>query len=112
MQTTEMPKKGEEIGEIVTNYGTIKVKFFPDIAPKAVENFKTHGKNGYYNGVTFHRIIEEFMIQGGDPEGTGMGGEAYGVALLKMNLIYIIEVLEVLCPWLTVDLIQMEVNFS
>ncbi|MCG4586710.1 peptidylprolyl isomerase, partial [Anaerosalibacter bizertensis] len=50
--------------------------FFPNVAPKAVENFKTHAKNGYYNGVTFHRVIEDFMIQGGDPEGTGAGGES------------------------------------
>lgn len=76
MQLTDLPKKGEEIGEIATNYGTIKVKFFPNVAPKAVENFKTHAKNGYYNGVTFHRVIEDFMIQGGDPEGTGAGGES------------------------------------
>lgn len=76
MQITELPKEGEEIGEIVTNYGTIKVKFFPNVAPKAVENFKTHAKNGYYDGVIFHRVIEDFMIQGGDPEGTGIGGES------------------------------------
>src|SRR5699024_10763515 len=70
------PVKGEEIGIITTNLGTIKVKFFPEVAPKAVENFKTHAKNGYYNGVVFHRIIPDFMIQGGDPQGTGMGGES------------------------------------
>lgn len=73
----EMPKDGETIAIIkVKNYGDIKVKFFPEVAPKAVENFITHAKNGYYNGVTFHRVIEEFMIQGGDPEGTGYGGES------------------------------------
>jgi peptidylprolyl isomerase len=49
---------------------------FPDIAPKAVENFVTHAKNGYYDGVIFHRVIKGFMIQGGDPIGTGMGGES------------------------------------
>ena len=72
-----LPKEGETIAIIkVKGYGDVKVKFFPEVAPKAVENFTTHAKNGYYNGVTFHRVIEEFMIQGGDPEGTGMGGES------------------------------------
>ena len=72
-----MPQDGETVATIkVKGYGDIKVKFFPEIAPKAVENFTTHAKNGYYNGVTFHRVIDEFMIQGGDPEGTGMGGES------------------------------------
>ncbi len=72
-----MPKDGETIAIMhVKNFGDIKFKFFEDIAPKAVENFLTHSKNGYYNGVTFHRVINEFMIQGGDPEGTGMGGES------------------------------------
>ncbi|NLX61223.1 MAG: hypothetical protein GXZ06_01660 [Tissierellia bacterium] len=59
-----------------TNYGTIKIRLFPEAAPKAVENFKTHAKNGYYKGVTFHRVIDEFMIQGGDPSGNGTGGES------------------------------------
>ncbi len=59
-----------------TNQGDIELKLFPKIAPKAVENFVTHAKNGYYNGITFHRVIKGFMIQGGDPEGTGMGGES------------------------------------
>lgn len=70
------PEVGEEVAIITTNHGEIKVRFFPEIAPKAVENFKTHGKNGYYNGVSFHRVINNFMIQGGDPKGTGMGGES------------------------------------
>lgn len=76
LEQLKHPVKGEEIGIITTNLGTIKVKFFPEVAPKAVENFKTHAKNGYYNGVVFHRIIPDFMIQGGDPQGTGMGGES------------------------------------
>ena len=63
------PEKGETVAIItVKNFGDIKVKFFNDVAPKAVENFVTHSKNGYYNGTTFHRVMEEFMIQGGDPE--------------------------------------------
>ena len=72
-----MPEEGETVAIIkVKDYGEMKVKFFEKIAPKAVENFITHSKNGYYNGLTFHRVINEFMIQGGDPEGTGFGGES------------------------------------
>jgi len=59
-----------------TTQGSITIKLFPKVAPKAVENFVTHAKNGYYNGTIFHRVIKGFMIQGGDPEGTGMGGES------------------------------------
>lgn len=62
-----------------TTMGAIKIKLFPEVAPKTVENFITHAENGYYNGIIFHRIIQDFMIQGGDPTGTGMGGESiYG----------------------------------
>lgn len=72
-------KQGEEIAILKTNYGDIKIRFFKEQAPKAVENFITHAKNGYYNNLTFHRVIKNFMIQGGDPTGTGMGGESiYG----------------------------------
>ncbi len=53
-----------------TTQGVLEFKLFDDIAPKAVENFTTHVKNGYYNGLIFHRIIKDFMIQGGDPTGT------------------------------------------
>ncbi|MBZ1519274.1 peptidylprolyl isomerase [Leuconostoc mesenteroides] len=59
-----------------TNKGDIRIKLFSDIAPKTVENFITHAKNGYYNNGIFHRVISDFVIQGGDPEGTGMGGES------------------------------------
>jgi len=59
-----------------TTQGTIELELFPKIAPKAVENFTTHVKNGYYNGLIFHRIIKNFMIQGGDPTGTGRGGKS------------------------------------
>lgn len=69
----------EKSVEIVTNKGTIVLKLFPKLAPKAVGNFITHAQTGYYNGVTFHRVIDGFMIQGGDPTGTGAGGESiYG----------------------------------
>ena len=59
-----------------TTQGIIELELYPDIAPLAVENFMTHIKNGYYNGVAFHRIIKNFMIQGGDPTETGRGGES------------------------------------
>jgi peptidyl-prolyl cis-trans isomerase B (cyclophilin B) len=71
--------ENEALAIIHTNHGPIKVKLFPEQAPKTVENFLTHAENGYYDGIIFHRIIPDFMIQGGDPTGTGMGGESiYG----------------------------------
>ena len=64
---------------IKTNMGDITVQLFPEEAPKTVENFVQLAKKGYYDGVIFHRVIPDFMIQGGDPTGTGMGGESiYG----------------------------------
>ncbi|MGI6050491.1 MAG: peptidylprolyl isomerase [Acetivibrionales bacterium] len=68
--------EGDTVVTIKTSMGDIKIKLFPEKAPKAVENFVTHAKNGYYNNVIFHRVINDFMIQGGDPEGTGYGGES------------------------------------
>ncbi|MBR4597523.1 MAG: peptidylprolyl isomerase [Opitutales bacterium] len=59
-----------------TRHGDIKIKLFSDKAPKTCENFATHIKNGYYDGLIFHRVIRDFMIQGGDPTGTGRGGES------------------------------------
>lgn len=61
---------------IKTNHGDIKVRLFPEQAPKTVENFIALANKGYYNGIIFHRVIPDFMIQGGDPTGTGMGGES------------------------------------
>lgn len=61
---------------IKTNKGDMSFELYPQYAPKAVENFATHAKNGYYNGLIFHRVIKDFMIQGGDPTGTGCGGES------------------------------------
>lgn len=72
----EMPKEGEEIAVMTTSEGVIKMRLFPEEAPKAVENFKTLAKEGYYDGLIFHRVIQDFMIQGGDPTGTGAGGES------------------------------------
>lgn len=73
---TKPAEKGDLIAVMHTTMGDIKIKLFPEQAPKTVENFTTHAKNGYYNGIIFHRIIKDFMIQGGDPTGTGMGGES------------------------------------
>lgn len=69
-------ESGDKVAVMKTNMGEIKIKLFPKEAPKTVENFVTHAKNGYYNGLIFHRVIKDFMIQGGDPTGTGMGGES------------------------------------
>ncbi len=59
-----------------TNQGSIELKLFPEAAPKACENFATHVENGYYDGIVFHRVIPDFMVQCGDPTGTGRGGES------------------------------------
>ena len=60
-----------------TSEGAIELELFPDDAPKTVENFVKLSSDGFYEGVTFHRVIPDFMIQGGDPTGTGMGGPGY-----------------------------------
>jgi cyclophilin family peptidyl-prolyl cis-trans isomerase len=60
-----------------TNHGAIEIELFDDDAPKTVQNFTKLAKDGFYNGVIFHRVIPEFMIQGGDPTGTGTGGPGY-----------------------------------
>jgi len=70
------PSAGDTVATIKTNMGDIKVVLYPKYAPLAVENFVTHAQNGYYNGVTFHRVIEDFVIQSGDPDGTGNGGNS------------------------------------
>ncbi len=70
------PADGEEIAVLDTTMGVIKMRLFPEAAPKSVENFKKHITDGYYNGVIFHRVMNDFMIQGGDPTGTGRGGES------------------------------------
>ncbi|SER76645.1 peptidylprolyl isomerase [Salisediminibacterium halotolerans] len=75
-QLTEEAAENEAEAVMSTNHGEIHLKLFPEAAPKAVENFITLSEDGYYDGVIFHRVIEDFMIQGGDPEGTGMGGES------------------------------------
>lgn len=72
-----LPEIGEEIAIVTTSLGEIKLRFYPDEAPLAVENFKELAKSDYYDGIIFHRVIDDFMIQGGDPTGTGTGGASY-----------------------------------
>lgn len=73
------PAPGDTVAVMHTSMGDIRIRLFGDYAPRAVENFTTHAKNGYYNGLKFHRVIRDFMIQGGDPRGNGTGGESiYG----------------------------------
>ncbi len=78
---TEYPQQDAQnyagpVATFKTTLGDIQVKLFADLAPKTVENFVTHAKNGYYDNGIFHRVIKDFMVQGGDPNGTGMGGES------------------------------------
>ena len=83
MDQRALPQKNETVAVFHTNHGDIAVRLFPEQAPKAVENFITHAKNGYYDGLIFHRVINDFMIQGGDPTGTGCGGESIWGAPFK-----------------------------
>lgn len=75
MQFSEL-KEGDTIATIQTSLGNITVRLFPEYTPKACENFTTLAKKGYYNGITFHRVINDFMIQAGDPTATGAGGKS------------------------------------
>lgn len=89
-QLSKEVASNEALVTMNTSMGPIKIKLFPDLAPKTVENFLTHAETGYYDGMIFHRVIQDFMIQGGDPTGTGMGGESiYGAEFedeFSMNL--------------------------
>ena len=74
----QIHKEGTQVTEVImnTNKGAIKLELYPEIAPKTVENFIGLAKENYYDGVIFQRVISDFMIQGGDPTGTGMGGKS------------------------------------
>jgi len=76
LQLDEDIPTGATIVTLTTTHGDIKLRMFPEIVPNAVENFVTHCENGYYDDVPFHRVMEDFMIQGGDPKGDGTGGES------------------------------------
>lgn len=75
-ETTSPSKATRPVVTFETTQGSFEVTLFPDVAPKAVENFLKHVQDHYYDGTTFHRIIKGFMIQGGDPLGTGTGGQS------------------------------------
>lgn len=76
---TKTPAIGDTVAVMHTNMGIIKIKLFVDEVPRTTKNFIELSNKNYYNGITFHRVIKDFMIQGGDPTGTGMGGESiYG----------------------------------
>ncbi len=71
------PVEGEKVAVLdIEGYGQVKIKLFPEQCPKGVENFENLINSGYYDGLTFHRVIKDFMIQGGDPTGTGGGGQS------------------------------------
>ncbi len=70
------PEKGDTLATLKTSMGDITLRFFPDEAPLAVENFLSLARNGYYDGVSFHNVVADYMIQSGDPTGTGTGGES------------------------------------
>lgn len=72
----QAPKAGDTVAEIKTSRGTVKVILYPELAPKAVENFKQLATSGYYNGITFHRVIEDFVVQSGSPDGSAGGGQS------------------------------------
>lgn len=74
--TRKAPVMDKNIVVLETNQGSIEIKLMPEVAPKACENFSKLAEKGYYNGLIFHRVIKDFMIQGGDPTGTGAGGES------------------------------------
>lgn len=69
-------KENHNVAVIKTNLGDMTLELYPKVAPKAVENFIKHANDKYYDGLIFHRVIKDFVIQGGDPTGTGMGGES------------------------------------
>ena len=95
---------------IKTNLGEVTLALFPEQAPKAVENFVTLAKNGYYDGVIFHRVISDFMIQTGDPLELEWAVKVSGVKLLKMNFLMNFTIYGALFQWQMLVLIRMEAN--
>lgn len=72
----QAPQKGDKIAIVHTSMGDMKIKLFPNEAPKAVENFETHAKNGYYDNIEIFRVVEDFVIQTGSPDNTNTGGKS------------------------------------
>lgn len=83
---TQPSTKNDTVIELVTNHGTIRIKLFTEDAPNTSENFRALVERGYYDGIIFHRVIKNFMIQGGDPTGTGRGGETATGKRLKNEI--------------------------
>ncbi|WP_459836425.1 peptidylprolyl isomerase [Clostridium carnis] len=79
VQRPEKPENLPIATIVVKGYGTMEAELYPHIAPNTVNNFISLANKGFYNGLTFHRIIKGFMIQGGDPKGTGEGGPGYSI---------------------------------
>jgi peptidyl-prolyl cis-trans isomerase B (cyclophilin B) len=79
------PQAGDQIATITTNKGVIKARLFTCDVPEMTKNFITHAQNGFYDGIIFHRVIADFMVQTGDPQGTGMGGYSYQGEGTKLN---------------------------
>lgn len=79
-ETRTPPKELPVATIVVKDFGTIEAELYPHIAPNTVNNFISLANSGFYNGLTFHRVIKDFMIQGGDPQGNGMGGPGYSIA--------------------------------
>ncbi len=80
VEKLELEGNMNTIVELETNMGVMKIKLYDDKAPKTVKNFKDLVQKGFYDGTIFHRVIKDFMIQGGDPTGTGTGGPGYEIA--------------------------------
>ena len=85
-QANQSDEPKREVAVITTEYGDMVVEFFEDSAPKHVESFKLHTKNGYYDGTIFHRVIPGFMIQGGDPNTKGDKKASYGTGGHAANI--------------------------
>ena len=96
---------------IKTNKGDMSFDLMPEVAPKAVENFVTHAKNGYYDGLIFHRVIKDFMIQGGDPTVQVWAANQFGARILRMNFLLMHAIITALFQWLTQDLTQTAHSF-
>ena len=110
MGGTISAKDKDLVADINTTMGTIKVKLFYKKAPQTVANFVTLARKGFYNGIIFHRVIPNFMIQTGDPDGNGTG------TLVTLFLMSLIQALSMISlenfQWPTLDQIQTVVNFS
>ncbi len=101
------------IATIKTNLGVMKLELYPDKAPKTVKNFVGLIQQKYYDGIIFHRIIPNFMIQGGDPTGTGSGGRAFMERVLRMNSILLLNIASPgYYQWQTLARIRTEASFS